>query len=265
MNTLHKSSDITVNGTVIPWSTVSEEAQNHGARSGKWTDAWRSAARAVVIRELLLQRAKSISLTAEPQEIAEGMLETDQEALIRQVLEVSVNPLPADLPKLRAIYDASPEKFCSPPLWEVSHILFPADPADISAREAASTGAAQVIAELLVSPGRFEALAQQHSACQSRANGGRLGQVGPGDTAVEFETAVRNLGQGEITRHPIATRFGLHIIRLDAAAPGSILPFESVLPRLREAAEKVAWIEASRRFTLELMAQAQVEGIDLAA
>lgn len=265
MTTFQKPHDIRVNGTSIAWSSVSAEAQNHGAKSGKWTDSWRAAARAVIIRELLLQRANALALVAEPQEIEDGKLETDQEALIRQVLEVSVNPLPTDVAKLRAVYDASPEKFRSPPLWEVSHILFAADPVDAEAREAASAASEQAISELLVSPGKFESLAQQHSACQSRLAGGRLGQIGPGDTVAEFEAALRHLGEGEITKRPVATRFGFHVIRLDAAAPGSILPFDSILPRLREAAEKVAWIEASRRFTAELIAEAQIDGIDLAA
>ncbi len=265
MTSVLKTSDITVNGVVVPWSVVSAEAQNHGAASGKWTDSWRSAARAIVIRELLLQRAKAMKLAPDPQEVAEGKLETDDEALIRQVLDISVAPHPVDPARLRAVYDGNPEKFRSPPLWEVSHILFAADPADAPAREAMRLAAEQVISELSSSPRKFAALAEQHSACQSRSAGGKLGQIGPGDTVAEFEFALRQLKEGEISPHPVTTRFGFHVIRLDAAAQGSILPFETVLPRLREAADKAAWVEASRRFTAELIAAAEIQGVDLAA
>ncbi|MFN3500265.1 MAG: hypothetical protein ACK40A_17875, partial [Pannonibacter indicus] len=48
---------ITVNGTVIPASRIAAEAQNHPAASGRPGDAWRAAARALAIRQLLLDEA----------------------------------------------------------------------------------------------------------------------------------------------------------------------------------------------------------------
>lgn len=265
MSAQPKKSDIKVNGTVIPWSLVSAEAQNHRAPKGQWANAWRSAAQALVIRALLLQQAGRCGLLPQPQEISEDQLETDEEALIRQVLEQAVVPQSVDAAKLRAIYDAAPKRFRAPSLWEASHILFAADLSDTKAHDAARAAATSALAELAVAPKRFAALAEELSACTSRSAGGHLGQIGPGDTVREFEAALRQLKEGEISMAPVATRFGFHIIRLDATAEGEILPFESVLPRLREAAEKVAWIAASRAFTEKLLAAAEIEGITLAA
>lgn len=265
MSVQPKKSDIKVNGTVIPWSLVSAEAQNHRVANGQWINAWRSAAQALVIRELLLQEAERLGLHPQPQEISDGQMETDDEALIRQVIELTVVPHPIEAAALRNIYDAAPERFRAPPLWEASHILFAASPSDPKGYDAARVAATETLAELVAAPKRFVALAKERSACTSRSSGGHLGQIGPGDTVPEFEAAVRTLKESEIAAAIVATRFGFHIIRLDATAEGAVLPFESVLPRLHEAAEKAAWIAASRAFTKHLLATAQIEGITMAA
>ena len=49
--------------------------------------AWEEATRALVIRELLLQRARTLDLAALPL-VQDGARETDEEALIRLLLEI---------------------------------------------------------------------------------------------------------------------------------------------------------------------------------
>lgn len=257
--------DITVNGRVIPAATIAAEAQNHPAPRGKPGAAWMAAARALALREILLQRARALGLAAAPQELAPGQWETGDEALIRQLLEASVTPEPVNEAALQALYHASPDRFRAPPLWEAAHILIPAAPQDARARKGARALAAQIIAQLQAEPGRFAALAAEHSACDSRKSGGLLGQIGPGDTVTEFESVLRHLPEGAIAPEPVESRFGFHVIRLDARAEGAVLPYATVAPRLRAAAEKAAWVRAARAFTDRLAAQADVTGIALDA
>ena len=54
-NTLPKPKTITVNGKVIPREVIAREVQNHPAE--KPILAWQAAARALVVRELLLQES----------------------------------------------------------------------------------------------------------------------------------------------------------------------------------------------------------------
>lgn len=255
--------DITVNGRVIPAATIATEAQNHPAPKGKPGVAWMAAARALALREILLGKARAIGLQPQPQDIAPGQRETDDEALIRQLLDSSVTPPPVDEAELRAAYEASPDRFRAPPLWEAAHILIPAAPGDATARKGAKALASQLIAELQANPTRFAALAAEHSICESRKSGGLLGQIGPGDTVPEFESALRGLPEGAITPEPVESRYGFHVIRLDAHAVGAVLPFASVAPRLRASAEKAAWVRAARAFTDRLAAEASVTGITL--
>lgn len=256
---------VTVNGTVIAPEAIAAEAQNHPVPKGRkpgW--AWEAAARALVLREVLLQEAKARRIVPAPVELAEGQWETEEEALIRQLLESAIPPAAIDEDALRAVYDDAPDRFRGPSLFEAAHILFPAAPDDAEGRAAARSRAETVLAELHRDPRRFAALAAEHSACPSRANGGMLGQLASGDTVPEFEAALCGMEEGGISDTPVESRYGFHLIRLDARVRGQILPFTTVLPHLREAQEKASWVRASRAYVEELAAQAEVTGIDLA-
>ena len=57
----------------------------------------------------------------------------------------------------------------------------------------------------------FGQLAQQHSSCPSKANGGDLGEFGPGQMVAPFEHATAATAIGEISQ-PVQTQFGYHLI-----------------------------------------------------
>jgi len=258
-------SDITVNGETISAAVIASEAQNHPAPRSKPGMPWMAAARALAFRTLLLQEAKRLGLAPEPQEVAEGQIETDEEALIRQVLDAVLDPAAPSQAEMRAAYDAAPDRYRAPTLYEAAHILFPVRPGDVVALAKAKAAATAVVAKLQGDPRAFDNLARENSACSSRDSGGRLGQLISGDTVPEFEAVLDALAEGEITPEPVATRYGLHIIRLDARAPGEVLPFEAVAPRIREMLEKAAWAKAGREFAAELARTAEVTGISLVA
>lgn len=254
---------VTVNGVTISPEAIAAEAQNHPAPKGKPGSAWQAAARALVLREALLQEAAALGIASMPVELAEGQWETEEEALIRQLLESAIAPANIDDAELLALYDEAPDRFRGPSLFEAAHILFPVAPGDADARAKAQSNAESVLAELHRDPRRFAVLAAEHSACSSRANGGMLGQLASGDTVPEFEAALHVMEEGGISDTPVASRYGFHLIRLDARVRGEVLPFATVLPRLREAQEKAAWVRASRAYVEGLAARAEVTGIDL--
>ncbi len=257
--------DVTVNGQNILSAAIAAEAQNHEAPKGKPGLAWRKAARALVIRELLLQEAAKIGLAADAQLVSQGKRETEEEALIRGVIEALVEPKAPSDEGVLAIYEEDPERFRSPPLWEVSHILCAADPMDEEATHKAQLRAEALAKDVQRSPKAFARIAQNESDCDSKHNGGALGQFSLGDTVPEFEAALRQLKEGEITPDPVRSRFGFHIVRLDAVAQGAPLPFEVVAPKIRTALEKAEWTKAVQAFTIGLVDAASIEGIDLAA
>ncbi|MEP3438972.1 MAG: peptidylprolyl isomerase [Hoeflea sp.] len=255
--------NISVNGEPISPELIATEAQNHPAPKGKPGMAWMAAARALAVRTMILQEAQRRGIVAAPMELAPGLWETEDEAVIRQILDEAVEAEPPTQQEVRAAYESNPERHRAPALYEAAHILFAARPDDVVARKVAKDQANAVLAKIKLEPKAFDALARDHSACSSRANGGRLGQISAGDTVAEFEAALDMLAQGEIAPEPVESRYGFHIIRLDARADGEILPFEAVETALRSALEKAAWVRASRAFVDKLAEQAEVTGITL--
>lgn len=257
--------ELIVNGVPVPRAVVAAEAQNHVAPKGKPGVAWRKAANAVAVRMLLLEEARRRGLVPEPAEVGPGRFETEEEALIRAVLEEAVEAASPTPEAVRAEWARDPSRFRAPPLWEVSHILAACDPRDEAGRIAARARAVELAARAGADPRGFGRLASENSDCGSRANGGALGQVGPGDTVPEFEAALRKLPEGAITPEPVLSRHGWHVIRMDALAEGAVLPFEAVRGKIAEAMEKAAWAAAARSFVERLVASAQIAGADFGA
>jgi len=257
--------ELVVNGETVSPQDIAAEAQNHAAPPGKPGLAWRAAARALAIRTLLLQEARRLELTPQPRTLGPGRRETDEEALIRAVVEAGVKIEPPTAAACRAFYHAHPDRFRAPTLYEAAHILIPAAEGDTQARTAACALAKALLVELSRDPEGFSRLAGTHSACASREAGGRLGQIAAGDTVPEFEAVLDRLEQGQIAPAPVATRYGFHVVRLDARAVGAVLPYEKVAPQIGEMLEKLSWTLAAKRFVAALVAGAEISGVDFPA
>lgn len=255
--------DIVVNGTTLSAASIAAEAQNHPAPQGKPGLAWRRAARALAIRQLLLDHADRLEIVAAPRELAPRKLETEDEARIREVLEQVIDPVPVTEDDLHTLYDRDPGRYRAPTLYQPSHILFAAPSGDDAQRAAARQQAEAVLSKLRESPRRFGDLAAQHSACSSRDVGGQLGQLSSGDTVPEFEAAMDAAPVGEIHDSPVETRYGVHILRMDARAEGDVLPFEAIRGHLREACEKANWARAAQVYVAGLLDEACISGMDL--
>jgi peptidyl-prolyl cis-trans isomerase C len=255
--------DVTVNGETIPQAAIAAEAQNHSAPKDKPGIAWRKAAQALLIRTLLLQEARARGLQPDPEDLAPGRTETEDEALIRALLDEALTIAPVTDADVQAEWARDPGRYRSAPLWDVSHILCACDPRDTAEAEMAEARAKATLARLDGDAKGFAAAARE-SDCGSKAAGGHLGQLGPGDTVPEFEAALRTLTEGRMTPAPVLSRHGWHIIRLNATAPGQVLPYETVRPKIAQALEKAAWTRASRDFVETLAKAARIEGASLA-
>jgi peptidyl-prolyl cis-trans isomerase C len=248
---------ISVNGAVIPRHAIAQETQHHPAT--RPLDAMQAAATALVVRALLLQEAHRLAIKAEPISDGEGRRETDEEALIRALIEREVRTPTADEAACRRHYAQHRHRFRTPDLFEARHILLPATLAERAALARA------ILARLADDPAEFSALARAHSTCPSAATGGSLGQLGPGQTVPEFEAALARMTPGVIHPEPVETRYGLHIVALDRRIEGRGLPFEVVQPRIAAWLEEKVRRAAIRQYVSILAGRADIRGIDLAA
>ncbi|NML76381.1 peptidylprolyl isomerase [Rhizobium sp. S-51] len=254
---------VSVNGVAIAESDILAEAQNHPAENPG--AALLSAARALAVRELLLQRARERQIAVSPESDAEGRSETDDDAAIRRLIEEEVTVPSATAEECLRFYENNRGKFRSEPIFEASHILIAADPADERTRAAARTDAERLAAVLAEHPSEFATMARTHSACPSAEQGGNLGQLTRGSTVAEFERALARMAEGEITPRPVESRFGYHIIRLERRIDGEQLPFDFVQQRIAGWLEASTWSKAVSQYIAILAADATVTGIDLLA
>lgn len=253
---------VSVNGVSIARDAIVREMQHHP--SSKPIAAWQKAARALVIRELLLQRARAIDLTPEPTNDVAGRRETDEEAMMRGVVDREVTVPEPDDETCRRYYDRNGARFRSPDIYEVAHILFAALPTDREAYSRAQADAAGVLAALNERPESFATMAQAYSRCPSAAQGGNLGQITAGQTTPEFEQALMALSPGQLCEAPVATRYGFHIIRLDRKHQGRVLPYEVVVERIADYLRESVRRRADAQYIARLVKAAKIEGIDLA-
>lgn len=259
--TLPRPQAVSVNGVVIPREDIARETQNHPA--GNPREAWVAAARALVVRELLIQEARRVGIVACPKQDEAGRRETPDEALIRQLVEREAPTPDVDEATCRRFYDGRRATFRSSDLYAVRHILFPATPKATADRTAAREAALTVITELTDAPERFAALAAAHSACPSRDLGGDLGQISHGQTVPEFEAALAAAPVGRIAPDPIETRYGYHVVQVDRRMPGREVPFEAVRDQIAGWLAESGSRTAIRRYLGMLAGRAVIDGVTL--
>ncbi len=257
-----KPASVSVNGVAIARDAIVREMQHHAAP--KPIAAWQQAARALVIRELLLQRARHLGVTPAPISDADGRCETDDEAIMRGLVEREVAVPQPDEATCRRFYANNQNRFRSPDIYEAAHILFAARPADRAAFAQARADAGAVLATVQDNPDCFATLARAYSRCPSAAQDGNLGQITAGQTTPEFEQALFALEPGELCQAPVVTRYGFHIIRLDRKHEGRALPFELVADRIADYLRESVRRRADAQYVARLVSAAKIEGIELA-
>ena len=251
---------VSVNGATIPHAAIARETQNHPAANP--VEAWRSAARALAVRELLRQEAARLAVVAEPQADDEGRVETPEEAAMRALVEQEVRtPEPCE-EECRRYYDNNLARFSSREINEVAHILIAAAPQDAEARAAARAQAVALCERACARPETFGALAREFSACPSAQQDGNLGQLSGGETVAEFEAALGLLQPGEITRAPVETRFGFHVVRLARRIAGRTVPFELAQARIRDYLAEAVRRRALAQYIAVLAGRAEIRGVE---
>lgn len=253
---------VSVNGVTIGGQDILREARNHAEHLP--AEAWRAAAAALVVKELLVQEARRLGIAGTPLSDDEGRTETGEEAAIRTLVECEVMVPRASAEECQRYFESNRARFRSATLSEASHILLAAAPGDAEARRTAEATAHDLCLHLARDPAVFEALARTHSQCPSAGQGGSLGQLQPGSTVPEFEIALAALRPGEISRQPVETRFGYHVVRLERRIDGAQLPFEAVRGRIAAYLEQAAAHRAQAQYIARLVSAAEISGVDMA-
>ncbi len=261
---------IRVNQTEFDDSAIIKEMQYHPAETH--TEAKNKACEALIIGELLKQRAAKLNLRQSETNFEDccsggacaGAHEdtpANSESFLDQLLETEVEFPTATDEDCRQYFEANPKKFSTSPLVEASHILLDAAPDDAQARSEANELAIQLIARLQAQPDLFAELAGMHSRCPSAKVGGQLGQLGKGQTVPEFERQVFNCAEG-LASAPVESRYGVHVVFIHHREEGRPLPYEMVKQRIADYLNEKVRRKAIAQYIYALIADAEIEGFD---
>ena len=94
--------------------------------------------------------------------------------------------------------------------------------------------ALEILAKIENGEMSFGDAAKEFSSCPSGQRGGNLGDFGRGQMVPEFDKAVFELAEGEVTKTPVKTQFGYHLIKLNSKSDSTVMPYEEIAPQLSE-------------------------------
>lgn len=252
---------VIVNGVEIEPEAIALEIQHHPAPDGE--TAWKEAARALAIRELLLQEARHLGIEPDSEEDEAGRSEIEEDAIIRVLLERQLEPAAAGEEECRRYYQNRINRFRTPDLFEASHILIEPDGDDDGAWASAEAQAWAIAAELGDDPQMFASAAREFSKCPSAHQNGSLGQIRRGELVDAVQTALEALPEGTTGRAPVRSRFGWHVLRLQRKIDGRTLPFDVVKDKIVDMLEARAWAVAASHYTAKLARSAEIEGVQI--
>jgi peptidyl-prolyl cis-trans isomerase C len=251
--------EVKVNGVEIPPEAIAQEIQHHPAPDAE--TAWVEAARALAVRELLLQEARRIGLAGQPVTDEAGRIELEDDALIGALLEENVVPADAGEAECRRYYDANSDRFRTPELFEAAHILIEPEGTDEPAWASALKRAQKIIRDIGDDSAAFAKAARAHSGCASAQQDGSLGQIRRGELVPEVQAGLEALADGTTAREPIRSRFGWHVLRLHRRLEGRTMTFEMVRERIVDMLEARSWSIEAARYVAQLAARNHIEGV----
>jgi peptidyl-prolyl cis-trans isomerase SurA len=267
---------------------LAQENQQNNASPTEVADRQKNMLRDMIDQQLLLSRAKELSLNVDAEVIrrlddirkqnhmdsmedlekaarSQGVSFEDFKAQIRnslltqQVVRDEVGRrLQMTQSQEQAYYEAHKQEFVQPEQIRLSEILIPT-PADANdAAVAQAQGKAEEVATKLKAGDKFEDLAKTYSGGQTAGQGGDLGMYKRGALAKVLEDQTFDLKVGESTA-PIRTRQGFVILKVTEHPAAGVPPLKEVEQQVQEAMYTEQMQPALRAYLTKLREDSYVE------
>lgn len=124
---------------------------------------------------------------------------------------------------VKTYFEENKDSFATPEQVEASHILVEDE------------ATAKEVIEKLNAGEDFATLAKEYSKDESNAEkGGELGYFGRGEMVSEFEDAAFAMNVGEVSKEPVKTEFGYHIIKVTDKKEAKEADFETSKEQARD-------------------------------
>ncbi len=235
----------------------------HGAGESPDPEALRQRA----YSELLRQAAQQQGLLALSDAASlDGVLSEAASQAVEQLLERELRLPEPDEAACRRYYEAHRSRYSLGEKVLARHILFAVTPGvDIDALRRRAEGL--LIGLRCADEQAFAEAAGESSNCPSGGQGGELGWLERGDCAPEFAAALFAQDEGSshvgVLPRLITTRFGFHIIRVEAREAGQQQAYEAVEGAIAQTLRQQAYVTALRQYLNLLAGSAALQGVEL--
>lgn len=260
----------TINGEVLTkkefermWADLPADMQRNYERSGgKMTFLDNYIRKRLVIQEAIKEDFD------DREDVRYEVRKAQEDALFDAYVRMVVSQAVIPDSEVRQIYEEQKSRFRQPKAVKARHIVATADAMAVSntadsnaaSRPEAHEKMINIRKQLETNPGSFANLAQQFSEDMSASTGGDLGWFSPGQMVPEFDQIVFDMKPGEIS--PVfESRFGYHVVQVDAVRPERIIPFDEAKHMIRgellkERTEKI--MSEVQTLTQQLRAQSSI-------
>jgi peptidyl-prolyl cis-trans isomerase C len=213
--------------------------------------------------ELLRQRAQALGLLAadDPAPL-DGAVSPAASAAIEVLIARELAGPEPDEAACRRHFDANARHYARGERLRLRHVLFAVTPG-VDVTRLRQHAERQLIRLRAGDAADFTEAAATLSNCPSGAQGGQLGWLSADDCAPEFGRAL--FGRSEIGVLPqlVHSRFGLHIVAIDAREPGQLPAFEQVREAVAQRMRQLHQLTALRQYLQTLAADARLQGVEL--
>ena len=218
--------------------------------------AWGELLRQEAVRRGLLPRLPVLTAPA---------LSDNDRQVIQTMLEEAVPLREPGEEECRRYYEANKGRFVDGRKVHLRHILFAVTPGvDVVAlRRCAEAIFLDVRCQEAASGDAFGAAARKWSNCPSGAQGGELGWFTFADCASEFAREIFGRAEIGVLARLVHSRFGLHVVAIDAREPGRLPAFEQVRDAVAQRMRQLHEISALRQYLQTLAADARLEGVEM--
>ncbi|CAA7611435.1 Parvulin-like peptidyl-prolyl isomerase [Candidatus Terasakiella magnetica] len=200
-----------INGSEVHLSTLADLARQLPPELGQ--PPYEALLEMAVNNQLVYDQAKKDKLENDP-EVKAVLKRVETNILTQAWMQKKVTPGVTDA-TVKARYDEIAKNFVAAEEVRARHIL-------VETEDAAKS----IIAEL-TRGADFAELSKTRSKDQAAArNGGDLGYFRKDDMLPEFSNAAFAMRPGEISKTPVSTRFGFHVIKVEDKRMATLPPYE---------------------------------------
>jgi peptidyl-prolyl cis-trans isomerase C len=206
----------TVNGDKIMKSTL-DGYMNILKKSGRADQ--QAAVDDLVATEIALQEAKKTDILDRPTS-KKAIADFTRNVLLKTWTKEKVESFDIKDEEIKAAYDERVTKLATQE-FNARHILVKEE------------DAAKAIIKEIEGGADFEKLAKEKSTGPSGSNGGSLGWFKAQTMVPAFADALKTMKKGDVSKTPVKTQFGYHIIKLEDSRNAKLPSMDSLKPQLQ--------------------------------